>query len=46
MAKTSSSETELVSVIFIETKYHSLLYSSGNQLKFAEALILTFLVVK
>jgi hypothetical protein len=36
----------LVSAIFIEIKYHSLLHSSGNKLALAKVLIFTFLMVK
>jgi hypothetical protein len=56
MAETSSSgpplarsrfgPLELVSGIFIEVKYHSLLHSSGNKLTLSEVLIFIFSMVK
>ena len=46
LARARFGPLELVSAIFIEIKCHSLLHSSGNKLKLAEVLILTFIMVK
>jgi hypothetical protein len=46
LARARFGPLELVSGIFIEIKFHSLLHSSGLKLRLSEALIFTIIIVK